>query len=65
MTWKTSSKIILMAAVAGLIMAGCKGKKADATTNGENILNARAMSDPDMLNPINLTSTDGRYTYDA
>jgi peptide/nickel transport system substrate-binding protein len=62
MTWKTSSKIILMAAVAGLIMAGCKGKKADATTNGENILNARAMSDPDMLNPINLTSTDGRYT---
>src|SRR3954469_12326718 len=60
MSWKVSSKILLMAAAAGLIMAGCKGKKADASTGGESVVNARELSDPDMLNPINLTSVDGR-----
>ena len=61
MAWKVSYKIMLMAAIAGFIMAGCKGKKSDASSTGESVLNARAISDPDMLNPINLTSTDGRF----
>lgn len=62
MTWKSSARIILIAAVAGSLLAACKGKKSDAGANGQNYLNARSMSDPDMLNPINLTSTDGRHT---
>lgn len=43
------------------LLQSCKGgKKADSGSNKSNIVYAHAMSDPDMLNPINLSSTDGR-----
>ena len=51
--------ISMIALLAGGILTACKGKKSGA--EGKNLLLARAMSDPDMLNPINLTSVDGRY----
>lgn len=61
MAYKVSYRIIVIALVC-LMLANCKGKKSDSGTDGKNILLARAMSDPDMLNPINLTSADGRLT---
>jgi len=50
-----SLALVLITLVA---LTGCKGKKKNASTS--NVLYAHSMSDPDMLNPINLSSTDGR-----
>src|SRR6185503_17987219 len=49
----------LSIAVILFSIAGCKGTKK----NSDNLItvNARSMSDPDMLNPLNLSSADGRY----
>ncbi|MBS1685265.1 MAG: hypothetical protein JSS76_10935 [Bacteroidetes bacterium] len=62
MVWKVSYRLLIMVVIAGSILSGCKGKNTDnGAASGENILNAYTLSDPDMLNPINLTSVDGRY----
>jgi ABC-type oligopeptide transport system substrate-binding subunit len=50
MAWKISGRIIMVAAIAGIALTACKGKKTD--TGGDNVVNARELSDPDMLNPI-------------
>jgi peptide/nickel transport system substrate-binding protein len=56
-------KLLILSAVALVVsssLISCKGKKGKTAANA-NIVNARAQSDPDMLNPINLSSADGRY----
>ncbi|MFN8300398.1 MAG: ABC transporter substrate-binding protein [Chitinophagales bacterium] len=55
-------KVIILSLAALSLLAtleACKGKKAGGSANA-NVVNARSMSDPDMLNPINLSSADGR-----
>lgn len=42
-----------------VLLAACKSSKPKL--DNANVVNARSMSDPDMLNPINLSSADGRY----
>jgi peptide/nickel transport system substrate-binding protein len=63
MAYKVSYRIIVIALI-GLMLANCKGKKTENGASGQNVLLARALADPDMLNPINLTSADGRLTAD-
>lgn len=59
---KTSLIIISFLALATLIgLTGCKGKSGNGAATTVNIVYARSLSDPDMINPINTTSSDGRY----
>jgi len=50
--------VFSMAVAAGLMLSNCKGGKKSGSS--ENTVYAHALSDPDMLNPINTSSADGR-----
>src|SRR5687767_11051152 len=44
-----------------LILSACNGGKKDDSNSKLVTLYSRSQSDTDMLNPINLSSADGRY----
>lgn len=60
---KRISVAMLVAASFTLLLTttSCGGGKGKSKTASENVVKARSMSDPDMLNPINLSTADGRY----
>lgn len=52
---------VVLAILPMMVVQSCKGKKKNSESSKEVVVNARSSSDPDMLNPINLSSADGRY----
>jgi peptide/nickel transport system substrate-binding protein len=55
---KISLAVLIALTVPSLFVTSCKSKKKSSVNT--TVINARSMSDPDMLNPINLSSSDGR-----
>ncbi len=55
---KITYAILIAILVPVVFVSSCKSKKKSGGST--TVINARSMSDPDMLNPINLSSSDGR-----